>query len=98
MSDIDEAAPLELAKQVIEHNDHIIAIDAMLNGDERLMGKLARALIALHEECARLRPVYEAAVTFADEERNDRGSAAIELQRLGELHDAVDVARREGSG
>jgi hypothetical protein len=68
-TDINDLPVLEIAAKVVEHNDYLVAIDALLNGDERVMGKLAAALLAATDENERMRAVYEAAIHVVDERR-----------------------------
>ncbi len=55
MRDINDLPVLEIAAKVVEHTDYLVAIDALLNGDERVMAKLARALLHASAECERMR-------------------------------------------
>lgn len=69
-------------------------IDALLNGDERVMGKLARAVIALAEENATLR---ECAANAADvlEARTDKPQRMV---AAGFVRRQLDATTRDKSG
>lgn len=65
-ADLADKEPLDIARDVVEHTDYLVSIDTQLNGDERIVAKLARALLVMRAENERMQAVLVQVVECFD--------------------------------